>query len=51
MTQQTNAQIIANELRAAGVRYVFGQPGGEVVDLIEALAQATVLAVRVDERL
>ena len=39
MTTQTNAQIIAKELYAAGVRYVFGQPGGEVVDLIEAMAQ------------
>lgn len=40
MIYPTNAQIIAKELYAAGVRYVFGQPGGEVVDLIEALAQA-----------
>ncbi len=40
MTQQTNAEIIAKELYEAGVRYVFGQPGGEVVDLMEALAQA-----------
>ncbi|MEM7343397.1 MAG: thiamine pyrophosphate-binding protein [Chloroflexota bacterium] len=39
MTDQTNAQIIAKELYAAGVRYVFGQPGGEVVELIEAMAQ------------
>ncbi len=36
---KTNAQIIAEELFNAGVRYVFGQPGGEVVELIEALAQ------------
>ncbi|HLF88991.1 MAG TPA: thiamine pyrophosphate-binding protein, partial [Anaerolineales bacterium] len=36
----TNAQIIAQELYDAGVRYVFGHPGGEVVELIEALAQA-----------
>ena len=31
--------IIAETLRSAGIRYVFGHPGGEVVDLIEALAQ------------
>ena len=36
---KTNAQIIAEELYNAGIRYVFGQPGGEVVELIEALEQ------------
>lgn len=36
---QTNADLIAQELRQAGIREVFGQPGGEVVGLIEALAQ------------
>jgi len=40
MPEITNAQIIAQELYKAGIRYVFGHPGGEVVDLIEALAQA-----------
>ncbi len=34
---QTPAEIMANELYEAGVRYVFGHPGGEVLDLIEAL--------------
>jgi acetolactate synthase-1/2/3 large subunit len=35
----TTAQVIAHKLYDAGVRYVFGHPGGEVVDLIEALEQ------------
>jgi len=35
----TCAVVVAQTLRAAGVRHVFGHPGGEVVDLIEALAQ------------
>lgn len=39
MNTQTNAQIIAQTLYEAGVRTVFGQPGGEVVELIEAMAQ------------
>lgn len=34
------AQTIATQLHAAGVRYVFGHPGGEVVDLIEALEES-----------
>ena len=33
------ADVLAKELYAAGIRYVFGHPGGEVVDLIEALAR------------
>ncbi len=33
----TCAAIIAGALYRAGVRYVFGHPGGEVVDLIDAL--------------
>jgi acetolactate synthase I/II/III large subunit len=33
----TTGTIIAQALRAAGVRQVFGHPGSEVVDLIEAL--------------
>lgn len=33
---QTTAQVIANGLFRSGIRYVFGIPGGEVVDLIEA---------------
>ena len=33
------ADILASELHSAGIRYVFGHPGGEVVDLIEALAR------------
>ena len=38
-SQQTVAEVIADELYQAGVRTVFGQPGGEVVDLMEAMAQ------------
>ena len=33
----TCATVIARTLKSSGVRYVFGHPGGEVVDLIEAL--------------
>src|SRR2546423_15572334 len=36
----TVARAIGDRLRAAGVRYVFGHPGGEVVDLIEGLREA-----------
>ncbi len=36
---KTNTQAIAEELYAAGVRMVFGQPGGEVVEVIEAFTQ------------
>ncbi len=36
---QTTAQVIAKKLYDAGVRYVFGQPGGEVVELIESFEQ------------
>ena len=38
-SQKTVAEVIADELYQAGVRTVFGQPGGEVVDLMEAMAQ------------
>src|SRR5438094_721152 len=34
------ARAIGDRLRAAGVRHVFGHPGGEVVDLIEGFRQA-----------
>lgn len=33
----TVGEVIADRLAAAGVRYVFGYPGGEVLDLIESL--------------
>src|SRR5206468_842237 len=36
----TVGRVIGDELRAAGVRHVFGHPGGEVVDLIEGFRQA-----------
>lgn len=35
MTQPTS-QAVADALAAAGVRYVFGHPGGEIVDLLHA---------------
>ena len=38
MAASSTAAILAQTLRSAGVRYVFGQPGGEVVTLIDALA-------------
>ena len=34
------AQTIGERLHAAGIRQVFGHPGGEVVDLIEGFSQA-----------
>jgi acetolactate synthase-1/2/3 large subunit len=36
----TVARAIGDRLRAARVRYVYGHPGGEVVDLIEGFRQA-----------
>jgi acetolactate synthase I/II/III large subunit len=36
----TVARAVGDRLRAAGVRYVYGHPGGEVVDLIEGFRQA-----------
>ncbi len=34
---KTVAQVVAEKLHAAGVRYLFGLPGGETVELLEAL--------------
>lgn len=34
------ARLVGDRLRAAGVRYVMGHPGGEVVELIEGFRQA-----------
>lgn len=39
---KTVAQTIARTLAAAGVRYVFGHPGGEVAHFIEALRQENI---------
>ena len=39
MSDPSVAAIVAQTLHSSGVRHVFGHPGGEVVDLIEALAQ------------
>ena len=36
----TVARAIGERLHAAGVRYIYGHPGGEVVDLIEGFRQA-----------
>jgi len=36
----TVARAIGDRLHAAGIRHVFGHPGGEVVDLIEGFRQA-----------
>lgn len=36
----TVAQVVAQKLAEAGVRYVFGHPGGEVAHLLEALRQS-----------
>ena len=41
MTQdQTCAAVMARTLREAGVRFAFGHPGGEVLELIDALERA-----------
>ena len=40
LTGPTVAYLIGERLRAAGVRYVTGHPGGEVVDLIEGFRDA-----------
>ena len=37
---QSVARAMGDRLRAAGVRYVYGHPGGEVIDLIEGFRQA-----------
>src|SRR5439155_1617153 len=36
----SGARAVGDRLRAAGIRHVFGHPGGEVVDLIEGFRQA-----------
>jgi acetolactate synthase-1/2/3 large subunit len=36
----TVARAVGERLRAAGIRFVYGHPGGEVVDLIEGFRQA-----------
>ena len=38
----TCAEVIAETLSAAGVRYVFGHPGGEILDLMVALERANI---------
>ena len=40
LTTTTVARLVGERLRAAGVRFVTGHPGGEVVDLIEGFRQA-----------
>jgi acetolactate synthase-1/2/3 large subunit len=40
LTDATVARLVGERLRAAGVRYVTGHPGGEVVDLIEGFRAA-----------
>ena len=40
LTEATVARLVGEHLRAAGVRYVTGHPGGEVVDLIEGFRAA-----------
>ena len=37
--QESCADVIASELFESGIRYVFGHPGGEVVDLVEAFSR------------
>jgi acetolactate synthase I/II/III large subunit len=40
LTEATVARLVGERLRNAGVRYVTGHPGGEVVDLIEGFRAA-----------
>lgn len=40
LTDRTVARLVGERLRAGGVRYVTGHPGGEVVDLIEGFRAA-----------
>jgi acetolactate synthase I/II/III large subunit len=40
VSEPTVARVVGERLRAAGVRYVIGHPGGEIVDLIEGFRQA-----------
>src|SRR5882762_4232409 len=40
LSDPTVARVVGERLRAAGVRFVTGHPGGEVVDLIEGFRQA-----------
>jgi len=40
LTDVSVARLVGERLRAAGVRYVMGHPGGEVVDLIEGFREA-----------
>src|SRR6266545_1681678 len=40
LTKLSVARVVGERLREAGVRYVTGHPGGEVVDLIEGFRQA-----------
>jgi len=40
LTEATVARLVGERLRSAGVRYVTGHPGGEVVDLIEGFREA-----------
>lgn len=45
------ADIIAQALKAAGVRYAFGIPGGEVLDLLEAFRKAGIRFVLTKQEL
>jgi acetolactate synthase-1/2/3 large subunit len=45
------ADIIAQALKAAGVRYAFGIPGGEVLDLLEAFRRAGIRFVLTKQEL
>lgn len=38
MSDSICAALIAQTLRSGGVRYVFGHPGGEVLELMDAVA-------------
>jgi acetolactate synthase-1/2/3 large subunit len=46
-----SADIIAQSLKAAGVRYAFGIPGGEVLDVLEAFRKAGIRFVLTKQEL
>ena len=40
MSEPTCAEVLARTLRRAGVEVMFGLPGGEILDFLEAARQA-----------
>ena len=47
--QLSGAQIIVQSLKAEGVEYVFGYPGGAVIEIYDAIFQSIGMKHRVYE--